>query len=539
MSQPALVSLLTGSFPGEHGVRHNGALYLRESIDTVAEVALKNGYRTAFFSGGAPIFRRSGLAQGFETFNDNILLVGGRYFRSARENFDLYLSWLDQTDASSGFFGVVYLNDLLFYRVPLLDEKGTELSLTRESRLRAIDAALLRLVNELKRRDLWQRTNLVLTGLNGPGKWEGGSDLPAVSLTSDSTQVTLMMKPPRRNRDEATSWAIDANVSLVDVGLTLYSFVGRADLSYLQRSFEVTQLNETLSRPKVNWNKSRIIPLESDWAHWRGIGPLRAGFRSDHWLIVDDATPKVYNTLTDRAEVSPTSDLSMVGQPLIDEFRTRFAHQNQIEWNSLPDIDLNKIQLGRAWAEGDELDSEMSLIAQSLLKEQPWDKDLLGFVWTRPLAKQNWRELLELSKIHLDPVWRVVLRRLMGVKVPEEGLDDDCVAIVESPLSRSGRLVCKYRLLSLFGDWLQKSGGAEESKATMRFIRALYYKKIDRFILKTNYLSGLVLDGEMKNDLELELMDLVFRLPELRKYRLLIDASQEALDRQTLSETIE
>src|SRR5690606_23100084 len=65
LAQPAVASLLTALYPIDHGVHHNGDDILSAKYITVAEAAVRNGYRTGFFSGGVPIFRRSGLQQGF------------------------------------------------------------------------------------------------------------------------------------------------------------------------------------------------------------------------------------------------------------------------------------------------------------------------------------------------------------------------------------------------------------------------------------------------------------------------------------------
>lgn len=72
LTLPALSSILTGMYPLEHGVRHNGSPGLSPDLELASELAFSKNFRTSFFSGGAPVLRKSGLNQGFEIFEDNI-----------------------------------------------------------------------------------------------------------------------------------------------------------------------------------------------------------------------------------------------------------------------------------------------------------------------------------------------------------------------------------------------------------------------------------------------------------------------------------
>jgi Sulfatase len=94
MSQPTIASIMTGLYPIEHGVRHNGALSLSTQYQTVGEAAKAKGFRTSFFSGGPPIFRRSGFNQGFDLFDDNVPVNMKQIYRPASQVSQLFLNWL-------------------------------------------------------------------------------------------------------------------------------------------------------------------------------------------------------------------------------------------------------------------------------------------------------------------------------------------------------------------------------------------------------------------------------------------------------------
>jgi choline-sulfatase len=67
---PAVCSLLTGRLPPEHGVRDNAGFVLPESEDTLAERFARAGWRTGAVVGSAVLSHTSGVAQGFETYDD-------------------------------------------------------------------------------------------------------------------------------------------------------------------------------------------------------------------------------------------------------------------------------------------------------------------------------------------------------------------------------------------------------------------------------------------------------------------------------------
>src|SRR5438552_14655764 len=72
LTLPAHTTLHTGLVPPEHGVRENGAGALAASHQTIATLLKASGYQTAAFVGAFVLDRRFGLAQGFDTYDDQI-----------------------------------------------------------------------------------------------------------------------------------------------------------------------------------------------------------------------------------------------------------------------------------------------------------------------------------------------------------------------------------------------------------------------------------------------------------------------------------
>src|SRR3954468_8245584 len=86
---PSHSSIMTGLYPGGHGV-HENARYLPATIPTVAERLAAAGYRTAAFVSSFALSRRFGIARGFETYDETF--PRDRSERTARETTDAALS---------------------------------------------------------------------------------------------------------------------------------------------------------------------------------------------------------------------------------------------------------------------------------------------------------------------------------------------------------------------------------------------------------------------------------------------------------------
>ena len=84
---PGTASILTGASPPEHGVGATSAMALAHSLDTIAEVAQRQGVRTAGFALNPLISAGNGFDQGFDRFET------GRW-TSAVEAEAVWLDWI-------------------------------------------------------------------------------------------------------------------------------------------------------------------------------------------------------------------------------------------------------------------------------------------------------------------------------------------------------------------------------------------------------------------------------------------------------------
>ena len=72
LTLPSHTTILTGLLPPVHGVRENGVDALADTHATIARLLKGAGYDTAAFVGAFVLDHRFGLAQGFDTYDDQI-----------------------------------------------------------------------------------------------------------------------------------------------------------------------------------------------------------------------------------------------------------------------------------------------------------------------------------------------------------------------------------------------------------------------------------------------------------------------------------
>jgi arylsulfatase A-like enzyme/Tfp pilus assembly protein PilF len=70
LTRPSHVSLFTGLYPSEHGIRDNVSPPLAKDVPVLAEILQQGGFRTAAFISSIVLSKQSGLARGFEVYSD-------------------------------------------------------------------------------------------------------------------------------------------------------------------------------------------------------------------------------------------------------------------------------------------------------------------------------------------------------------------------------------------------------------------------------------------------------------------------------------
>lgn len=522
LTLPALSSVLTGLYPHESRVFHNGSNSLSSKVETVAEAAAFKKYHTSFISGGAPIFRRSGFSQGFDFFDDNITVNQDQIYRPIGSSVKIFLQWLDKEAKRNPFFSVIYAADLQFTDVSTRNEIGETRAATFTGQFHEIDESLALLIAELKKRDIWDNTYVFLVGLNGVSPFRRITELPGTNLYTENTLVPLLVKSAGKKRDRGVQWKVDDNVSLIDVGATLYDVIG---VPIPRRDEELPSLSfkEALTQKEQVWPKRRPLLIESNWASWRALGSAKFALVQDQYLEVFNGRAHVYNTLVDRMQTASVS--SEAAAVDFRDINVSISKRLGIfEFTNPLYSEVEKYQLARSlWSHGGVTEQNTDDLKLLLAKREN-DMDVLNWNALVALERRNWKLLNQLGSKIKKAEWEYVSRVHLGVKPSK--LDRGCYALLDISndefLQRQNE--CDDGIFLELVTWMHEPQSSPNAQIYFeRFLRSYRTYLVDRKILMMNYSLGYVWETLTKGLLQPQLVELFMSLPENVRLKAIVD----------------
>lgn len=522
MVQPALVTLFTGLYPLEHQVHHNGSQHLSAEVRTVSEEALRLGYRTGFWSGGPPILAKSGLQQGFEIFDDGFPVEMGVFNRSSLSVFRSMSSWIKSSVGRSSFWAGAFLTDLNVPPHPDTVDVHDVKDQSRSGRLRALDLSLFGFFEKLKRQGRWENTHVVLVGLTSSPSHSRTQIWQPLDVKGSQTHVGLLIKPARKKRDRGLNWAVDSNVSLADVGTTLYSLIKGKSPDLVEKSLVRVDLSRVLSSPKVDWNEDRVILIESAWGAWRDGLPIRYATRFRHYLYVHDRPGLLYNTLIDRSELVSLSLSDPVWWTLETPMRKFFTDQKIPEFQ---DVSLSQQQLrwlkSEVWQSGSENAAARAQFLKAVLKggasvdDAHWAIRMLA-------AESEWGAVEEMGRVYRREDWIFLGRKAAGLaaKRPREA----CSMIFKRPFKLSDKedtllMSCEDESAILLKGWYKTLDLDQRRRQVDRLARWKYWREREDRLAMENQRNFLNWDIPRQWPRPLSTLDWMLNLPYSRSLR--------------------
>lgn len=543
LSAPAMGSILTGHYPYRNGLRHNGSGELgalSAAAETLAETALQSGYRTLFVSGGAPLLRRTGLHQGFEVFDDNIQPSAQRMHRPAREVTEIFQRWLEgrlrlddrsrSRTVSDPFLAVLHLADLQAPWNPAPDESGRVRESTVRAQLEEIDETLARLWTYLRRNHLWDSTMIVLVGLQGEASDSRHGEIPALDLHSDMTHVTLLVKDAisptadMRQKELPTgqtgykwspnSSSFDVNVSLADIGMTLFERVA-PESSQMFEGEEVRSLADALKGPGEHleeWRKlDRAILSESAWGRWQldSSLPIRLAIRKGPYLYIHDSaqsSSSLYNTLTDAFEVSPLPKRNSKTMELREAFSSLAS---SLGYQEFPGVTAQQILEDR-WARA---------FFSRRLGIRPGE----GAPHVTETDQQR-LEILAEDQPHLR-TWLTLQNWESGSKTPAPSVCSQFVfeanqaGMVSSGFEIELARVCPFRGAKEIARWMRLPEGLDRTRAMDQLVRYDQQRLTGVRVAEASHALGRIWETGTARRRELEGLEVLLAQPEANRLR--------------------
>jgi choline-sulfatase len=226
LTLPAHATILSGLLPLRHGVRNNGAERFPEEPATLATQLAASGYRTGAFIGAFVLDRRFGLARGFDRYDDDIPRERAADLdaeRPGRIVTDRALAWLAEK-SEKPFFAWVHLYDAHAPYAPPEPFRTRYADQPYDGEIAEVDAQLGRLLAELERQGVAERTVVAVVGDHGEELGEHGELTHGLLLYEPSLHVPLLLRAPGVL---PADWVVETPVSLVDLAPTLAALLER------------------------------------------------------------------------------------------------------------------------------------------------------------------------------------------------------------------------------------------------------------------------------------------------------------------------
>jgi len=227
MTLPSHASIFTGLLPPAHGVRDNKGYVLADEQVTLAERLRDAGYHTAGVVSSMVIDRRSGIAQGFEEFDDPQQDAGrqdSRVFRQRPGSRALAIAeaWLDRAPKHRPLFLFVHLFE------PHTPREAPEPFASRypdayDAEVAWVDSLVGEFLASLERRGLYDPALIVLLSDHGEGLGDHVEREHGLTLYREALQVPLFLKLPRQQR---AGERIRTPAGLIDVAPTVLALLG-------------------------------------------------------------------------------------------------------------------------------------------------------------------------------------------------------------------------------------------------------------------------------------------------------------------------
>ena len=293
LTLPAHSSLLTGLFPPGHGVRDNGDGPLSPAHVTLAESLSGRGFRTGAFVGSVVLAADRGLQQGFDHYGGvsgwdlTGRTPGPRRQRPADEVVSEAISWIE-TIEDSPFFAWVHLYD------PHRPYEPPEPFRSRHAdpyvaELAFVDSQIGRLLETLDRRQLLERTIVVVAADHGESLGDHGERDHGIFLYDSVLRVPLIIRVPG-----VSSRRVADVVRLVDIMPTVLDLL-RAGVPPMDGSSLVTQLRGQPGAVELDAYAESQYTLRFGWS------PLRA-LRAGRYKLIEAPRPELYDLERDPFE---------------------------------------------------------------------------------------------------------------------------------------------------------------------------------------------------------------------------------------------
>ncbi|MFH0983035.1 MAG: sulfatase-like hydrolase/transferase [Planctomycetota bacterium] len=307
---PSHSSIMTATYPFVHRARNNGRYLADEGNVTLAEMLRPAGYATGAEVGAYVLAAIWGLNQGFDSYRSEKVGGGERREpeRPAKEQSvpaddvcDRALEWLGQHGSQRFFLWVHFFDPHMPWTPPeRFARQYTDPKLGGYyGEIAFVDEQVGRLLGELGRMGLAERTLVVLTADHGEGLNQH-RELTHTYFVYDSTmRVPLMMRCPGRIPADRV---VEAQVRTADIAPTVLALLGLPAKADAQGASLLPLVEGRTKDPELGAYGESVSAHEA-------FGYARLWtYRAGGWKYIHAPTPELYDLGGDPGEENNLAD---------------------------------------------------------------------------------------------------------------------------------------------------------------------------------------------------------------------------------------
>lgn len=226
LTLPSHAAIFTGLLPPQNGVRDNLGYALADGPPTLASFLRGKGYATGGAVSSIVLARATGVARGFDFYEDNVEPTKfsqtlSRVQRRGDETAALLQDWIGPR-ADRPFFAFLHLFEPHSpYEPP--EPYASRYRLRYDGEIARADEIVGAFLKYLKDQDVYDRALVVFLSDHGEGLGDHGEDEHSVLLYREAIHVPLLVKFPGARR---AGESVAAPVALTDVFPTVAQAVG-------------------------------------------------------------------------------------------------------------------------------------------------------------------------------------------------------------------------------------------------------------------------------------------------------------------------
>jgi tetratricopeptide (TPR) repeat protein len=225
LTLPAHASLFTGLLPPHHGVRDNMGFALDPGHLSLAARFRRAGFATGGAVSAYVLRRSTGIAQGFEAYDDALVVDSaveslGAQQRDGAVATETVASWIE-AQGERRFFAFLHLYEPHAPYSP--PPQHRDLASPYDGEVAYADELVGRLVARLRESGLLGRVVLAVTSDHGEGLLDHGEQEHGFFLYREAVQVPLLLRLPG---GRAAGSRVSGLVSQVDIAPTLLDLAG-------------------------------------------------------------------------------------------------------------------------------------------------------------------------------------------------------------------------------------------------------------------------------------------------------------------------